>query len=168
MLKSQKNNSIVKKKNITQKRKKKSNFKFDLHQILKERKAEENDEKLWKRSEEEEEEMRKLDELFKKKVKSIFGSNDDKVTPPKFGLKIFDHSKYNLRYNDIIDSLKSDTSKLNSIKLLEMSVEVNEFEAHIHYSQLIKAEWSPTFDVRITFLPFTYNINKLCNIKHFS
>lgn len=144
---------------IVMKKRSKSAFKFDMKEVLKERLA---DNELWEKNAKLDKQMKIVDDLFQKKVIQTFASlnNNNSAISPTFGLAVFDRSKYNIQFNNIMDSSDSDTSNLYFQKLFKMSVEENELEANIYFIELIGVNWSPGLDV-CTFEHFLKSIHKM-------
>lgn len=130
--------------NTALKRQKKSVFKFDIQKILKERQLEG---RLLKISAKLDEEMKIIDALYQEKVNQTFDIEDNEqnsLVSSKSDTVIIDRSNYNIFFKDFSDS---DLTESCIERLQIMSIEENELEANIHFNHLMKANWSPVFDV---------------------
>lgn len=126
---------------MTIKKKPKQVFKFDINKVLKERQAANV---LMKKNAQFDKEMKIVDDLFQEEVSQTIKKEDKHpAVIPILGCVIFDHSKYNVNFEDNYDKIES-----YSQKLLLMSIEENELEANIIFNNLMKSNWSPVFVVR--------------------
>lgn len=126
------------------KKKKAVAYKFDINQILKDRIAKN---KYWERSAELDKQIKVVDALFEKEVLEIADiENKEKEYPVSLesGYVVFDSSKYNVMFKINEDS---HTTKSYLLQLFLMSIEENVLAANIHFINLMKANWSPAFDV---------------------
>lgn len=124
--------------------KSRSPFKFDVKQILKERKAYNE---YWERSAELDKQLEVVDVLFQKEVNQIITCTTSFNLPnvSESGFVVFDSSKY-----DIVFKNNSNLDVTNSYlqQLYQMSIEENELEANIYFYNLMQSNWLPVFDVR--------------------
>lgn len=119
-------------------------FKFDVKQILKERKAYN---KYWERSAELDKQLEVVDNLFQKEVNRVvaYTTSIDKVPDvSKAGFVVFDSSKYNIIFKN---NSKLYVTKSCLLRLYLMSIEENELKANIHFYTLMNSNWLPIFDV---------------------
>lgn len=131
-------------KRVSKKRKKA--FKFDWKKILKERREDAaRKSELCEESEESDEEMKTLDKLFHEAARSV-GLESDDENPKKSDHFVFDPSTYNIPFDE---SSFSDITKSCSRRFFLISIEQFEFQAYIHYNNLINAGWSPELNVRL-------------------
>jgi len=134
------------KKTATKKLKKPA-FKFNINEIIKKRRLEgkllEQTSKLGTKLDEE---MKVVDELYPEQLSPTTDLNEDNDKLPLVSTHFDpdDFSNYNIPFKDDSDS---DLSKLCIQRLYLMSIERNEIEANIHFNHLMKANWSPVFDV---------------------
>lgn len=117
-------------------------FKFDVKKILKKRQAEKERLQAKKECESDDEQSKIIDELFQAEVNERIARENPIVQKPD---RIsFDCSKYNIPFNDDPNCTVSEScAKRFSI----MSDEANEMMAYIHFSHLMKADWSIKFEV---------------------
>lgn len=118
-------------------------FKFDVKQILKERKAYN---KYWERSAELDKQLEVVDNLFQKEVNRVITYTTINKVPDvsESGFIVFDSSKYNIIFKN---NSNLDVTKSYLERLYLMSIEENELEANIHFYNLMKSNWLPVFDV---------------------
>lgn len=129
---------------------KKKRFKFNIKEILKER---QKDIKLSEERAETEEQMKTIDDLFQKEVKSIFNDDGNEIPVVSSELDlVVDSSKYNIPFSKT--SYRTIT-KSCSRRLIIMSIEQNELQTNIHYNHLMSAKWSPRLYVRVITIVFT-------------
>lgn len=131
-------------KKTVSKRQRKSAFKFDIKKILKERRAEG---KLLKKSAKLDEEMKVIDDLFQEKVNETIDFEENNKLPlelTNLDHVVIDRSNFNIPFKD--DS-NGDSKKLCIQRFKIMSIEKNGLEANIHFNHLMKADWSPEFNV---------------------
>lgn len=115
-------------------------YEFNFQQILKERQEECE---FWRKNDELNEEMKVVDELYYKAVNEVYVP-DINLPSPNLGYHIFDYSKYNLLFNN---NLESGIKNVYSQQLLIMSIEKDQLEANIHFLQLMQANWTPVLNV---------------------
>lgn len=139
MPKNENDKKTVVKKAILKKQSK-SDFKFDIKKIVKERQAEEE---FWKKSDELDKKIKAIDILYQEPVNQTY----DKFKK----IHVFDCSKYNITFEEDSDIRKSCLKRL-SIMLNEL----NELRAITHFNFLMKASWSPVLDVRSNRIYFIY------------
>lgn len=139
---------------------KKPPFKFNVKEILEERKrfAE-----LSKESAETVEQMKAYNDMLKLQMKNIFDEDDNKspLVLPKLDF-VFDNTKYNIPFSE---SSYTDNAESCSQRLLIMSIEQNELQTNIHYNHLMNAKWSPELNVCLVIIVITYVISILYNIS---
>lgn len=117
-------------------------FKFDMKQILKERKAQD---KYWERSAEIDKQMKVVDDLFQKEVNRVIAYENNKFPDlSKSGFVVFDSSKYN---NNFKKNVFSNVTKPYLYRFYLMSIEENELEANCHFNNLSNSNWLPMFNV---------------------
>lgn len=123
-------------------------FKFNIKEILEERKrfAE-----LSKERAQTVEQMKAYDNILKLQVKNIFDKDDNKSPLVSTKLDfVFDKTKYNIPFSE---NLYTDTAESCSQRFLIMSLEQNELQTNIHYNHLMNSKWSPELNVRlVTFI----------------
>jgi len=135
-------------KKTVSKRQRKFVFKFDMKKILEERWDEGN--KLLKQSAESDKEMivnNDLSQLYQENVNQTIDFEDNNTLPLELinmDHVVSDHSNYNIPFND---NSNADSTELCTQRFKIMSLEENEVVAKIHFNHLIKANWSPEFDV---------------------
>lgn len=98
-----------------------------------------------KQSAELDEEMKVIDDLYQEKVNQTIDFEDSDKLPLVLMNEdnvMIDHSNYNIPLKE-----NSDTDSLCLQRLQIMSIEQNELKANIHFNHLMKAKWSPDFDV---------------------
>jgi len=159
-------------KTTVPKRQKKTAFKFDIKKILKERRAEG---KLLKQSAKFDEEMKVIDDLYQEKVNETIDFEDNNKLPLKstnLNHVVIDRSNFNIPFND---NSNADSKKLCIQRFKIMSIENNGFQADIHFNNLMKANWSPEFNVCFENNKFyshyliinNYNVNFLIKDYHY-
>ncbi|VVC34833.1 Hypothetical protein CINCED_3A013951 [Cinara cedri] len=114
-------------------------FEFNIKKILKERQEESE---FWKKNAELSEQIKIVDDLFDKVINQVDVKNIA-LPIPNLGYHIFDHSKYNILFNN-----NSDSGIINSYsqRLLIMSIEKNQLQASIHFYHLMQANWTPVLN----------------------
>lgn len=131
------NNKKNKKKNKLKKHK--VVYKFDIKQILKERKADK------KKKTEIYGELKTISELPQVEI------NEANIKDIEQNLPTSENThngiNYNIPFNDDPDVGKSCLQRLHI-----MSLEENEFLAHIHFNILMNANWTPVFEVRFVYI----------------
>jgi len=133
-------------KKTTSKKLKKPAFKFNIHEIVKQRRLEG---KLLKQTANLgtnlEEEMKVIDELYLEQLNQTTNFEDnDKLPLVSTHFDPVDFSNYNIPFKDNSDS---DLTKLCIQRLHIMSMERNELKANIHFKRLMRTNWSPVFNV---------------------
>jgi len=134
------------KKTVSKKRRKLV-VKFDIKKKLKERCAER---KLLKQSAESDEEMivnNDLYQLYQENENQTINFEDNNKLPLKLinlNHIVSDRSNYNIPFND---NSNADSTESCTQRFKIMSIEENEFVANIHFNHLMKANWSPEFNV---------------------
>lgn len=128
---------------------KKPPFKFNIKEILEERKrfAELSEERAQTI-----EQMKAYDNMLKLQVENIFGEDDNKSSLVSPKLDFFDNSKYNIPFSE---NVYTNIAESCSQRLLIMSIEQNELQTNIHYNHLINAKWSPELNVCLIIINFT-------------
>lgn len=132
------NNKKNKKKNKLKKYK--VVYKFDIKQILKEREADK------KKKAEFGDELKTTNELPQVEINKANIEEDIEQNLPT-SKNVHNGINYNMPFNDDPDIGKSCLQRLHII-----SLEENEFLAHIHFNILINANWTPMFEVRFVFI----------------
>jgi len=123
------------------KRPKRPKFKFDIHEILRTRELEKKFlEQILGQTQEQTQEQTKEDEIHQ--ILDI--EDNDKLPPKSIHFDPVDLSNYNIPFEDNSDS---DLTKLCIQRLQIILIEGNELGANIHFNHLMKANWSPEFDV---------------------
>lgn len=131
----------IPKKN-TPKKLKRPVFKFDIHEILKNRQLEG---KLMEQTAKLEEEMKVVDKLYQEQLNETIDFEGNDILPlVSIHFNPVDCCNYNIPFKDNSDS---DLTKLCIQRLQIMLIEGNELEANIHFNHLMGANWSPIFDV---------------------
>ncbi|CAI6371533.1 unnamed protein product [Macrosiphum euphorbiae] len=116
-------------------------YKFNLHKILKNRQLEKN---VWEQTAKHDEEMKVIDESYQELNETIDFEDNDKLPIESIHFDPAVLSNYNIPFKDSSDS---DLTKLCMQRLQIMLIEGNELEASIHFNHLMKANWSPVFDI---------------------
>ncbi|CAI6345314.1 unnamed protein product [Macrosiphum euphorbiae] len=130
----------IPKKN-TPKKLKRPVFKFDIHEILKNRQLEG---KLMEQTAKLEEEMKVVDKLYQEQLNETIDFEGNDILPlVSIHFNPVDCCNYNIPFKDNSDS---DLTKLCIQRLQIMLIEGNELEANIHFNHLMGANWSPIFD----------------------
>lgn len=133
------NNRKNKKKNKLKKYK--VVYKFDIKQILKEREADK------KKTAEFDGELRITNELPLVKIANIEEDIEQNLPTSK---NVHNGVNYNMPFNDDPDIGKSCLQRLHIL-----SLEENEFKAHIHFNTLINTNWTPMFEVHFIYIYYT-------------
>lgn len=129
------------KKNVS-KQLKRPVFKFDVHEIVKNRRLEG---KLLEQTAKLEAEMKVVDKLYQEQLNEpIDFEGNDKLPLVSIHFNPVDCCNYNIPFKENSDS---DVTKLCLQRLQIMLIEGNELEANIHLNHLMRANWSPVFDV---------------------
>jgi len=129
-------------KKTASKQSKRPVFKFDIHEIVKRRKLEG---KLLEQTAKHEEEMKVIDKLYQEQLsQTIDFEANDKLPLVSTHFDPVGFSNYNIPFKENSDS---DFKKLCVQRLHIMSIEGNELQANIHFNHLLRANWSPGFDV---------------------
>jgi len=140
--KTMKDKKLYTSKKNASKKLKKPVFKFDIHEILKNRQLEE---KLMEQTAKFEEEMKVVDKLYQEQLNDFIDLEDNEKIPlVSVHFNRVDCCNYNIPFKDDSDS---DLTKLCIQRLQIMLIEGNELEANIHFNHLLRANWSPVFDV---------------------
>jgi len=133
--------SYTSKKNAS-KQLKRPIYKFDIQEILKNRRLEG---KLLEQTAKFEEEMKVVDKLYQEQLnETIDFEGNEKLPLVSIHFNPVGCCNYNIPFNDNSDS---DLTKLCIQRLQIMLIERNELEANIHFNHLMRANWSPLFDV---------------------
>ncbi|XP_016658041.1 uncharacterized protein LOC107883100 [Acyrthosiphon pisum] len=127
-------------KKTTVKRLKRPVYKFNIHEILKNRQLEK---KLLEQTAKHDEEMKVIDKSYQE-LKSLDFEDNDKLPLEPIHFNPVVSSNYNIPLKDSSDS---DLTNLCMQRLQIMLIEGNELEAKIHFNHLMKANWSPVFDI---------------------
>ncbi|XP_060878120.1 uncharacterized protein LOC132950616 [Metopolophium dirhodum] len=139
--KTMKDKKLYTSKKNASKQPKKPVFKFDIHEILKNRQLEG---KLMEQTAKFEEEMKVVDKLYQEQLNDIIDfEGNDKLPPVSIHFNPVDCCNYNIPFKEDSDS---DSTKLCIQRLQIMLIEGNELEANIHFNHLLRANWSPVFD----------------------
>ncbi|CAH1732032.1 unnamed protein product [Aphis gossypii] len=90
-----------------------------------------------------------LSQLYHENVNQTINFEDDNILPLELinlDHVVSDHSNYNILFND---NSNADSTELCTQRFKIMSLEENEVVAKIHFNHLMKANWSPEFDVHL-------------------
>lgn len=138
---------------------KKSQFKFSIKKIVKERKK--YAELCIQRpavttTKINAEREKALDDMMKLEFKKIFENdgNENSLVSPKYDF-VIDSSKYNIPFDK---NSYPDTNTACLQRLLIVSIEQSELQINIHYNHLMNANWSPELNVSM----ITINITLVC------